>query len=110
MLIEIRTNFDITETGVKVIKSIDDIDRRNSQMNFDTILQTIGLRTQPENISTPRFSKGYWTFTFTTEREAVWLKDDDELALLREDLIDTPVIKDGKTILLNKTMTRIRKL
>lgn len=54
------TLFDITQTGVmnRSRPSEGDIEnwvhRRNTQCNFDTVLQVISLRSQPEVISIPR--------------------------------------------------------
>lgn len=53
------TLFDITQTGVmnRSKPNVDDIEewihRRNTQCNFDTLLQVISLRSQPEVIKFP---------------------------------------------------------
>lgn len=57
--IRCHTLFDITQTGVlnrskPTSEEVDDwIERRNTQCNFDTILQVISLRSQPEVCKTP---------------------------------------------------------
>jgi len=51
------TLFDITQTGVmnrsKPTEVDDWINKRNTQCNFDTILQVISMRSQPEVIKLP---------------------------------------------------------
>jgi hypothetical protein len=45
------TTVDITQTNVKIKSNIDDWSlQRNQQRNLDTIIQTLGLRSQPINI------------------------------------------------------------
>jgi hypothetical protein len=58
------TLFDITQTGVinrGKPGTDEDIDawlvKRNTQCNFDTILQVISLRSQPEDISKPKIKR-----------------------------------------------------
>ena len=57
--IRCHTLFDITQTGVlnRSKPSEDDVEgwikRRNTQCNFDTVLQVISLRSQPEVIRLP---------------------------------------------------------
>ena len=59
--IECYTLFDITQTGVlNRSRPVDgqDLDqwvhKRNTQANFDTLLQIISLRSQPEIVSSPK--------------------------------------------------------
>ena len=59
-LIRIMTTVDITPTGVR--RKSDDPDwllKRNQQRNHDTLLQVIGLRTQPLDV-TCDITLGYW--------------------------------------------------
>ena len=45
------TTVDITQTNVKIKSNIDDWGlQRNQQRNLDTVIQTLGLRSQPVNI------------------------------------------------------------
>lgn len=45
------TTVDITQTNVRIKTQVDDWNlQRNQQRNLDTIIQTIGLRSQPNNI------------------------------------------------------------
>jgi len=50
------TTVDITQTNVRIKSNIDDWNlQRNQQRNLDTLIQTIGLRSQPINISVDHF-------------------------------------------------------
>jgi hypothetical protein len=57
--IRCHTLFDITQTGVlnrakPIEEDIGDwVNRRNTQCNFDTVLQVISLRSQPEVVRVP---------------------------------------------------------
>ncbi len=51
------TTVDITRTNVRIKTDIQDWSlQRNQQRNFDTLIQTLGLRSQPLNISVKQFS------------------------------------------------------
>jgi hypothetical protein len=88
--------------------------KRNKQCNFDTVLQVISLRSQPENISDPvkfsvEFSKqdyfGFlyegeenqigWTFDFTIAHKDVFANETGELGELFIDCDNVPMIKTG---------------
>jgi hypothetical protein len=102
------TLVDITATGV--IRSQDpDYAERNQQRNWETLLQCIGLRTQPQNIQEPvtstvedisvaEFGDFYtgtqkiWTWSWTVEREGVYDLDNAPLAGLLQDLEQVPII------------------
>jgi hypothetical protein len=50
------TTVDITQTNVKIKSNIDDWGlQRNQQRNLDTVVQTLGLRSQPINIHVTQF-------------------------------------------------------
>ena len=52
------TTVDITQTNVRIKSNIDDWSlQRNQQRNLDTIIQTLGLRSQPINVRVTQFSK-----------------------------------------------------
>lgn len=107
------TLFDITQTGVpnrsKPPEGIDYkewVYKRNTQINFDTILQAISLRSQPENISTPKlievnddyFNIGKttcWMFHFEIRTVSVFSNGNDELAYLKDDVKDVPMLICG---------------
>lgn len=114
------TLFDITQTGVlnraKPDVDIEDVKswvyRRNTQCNFDTILQVISLRGQPEVISSPKMieikldksckfgdllqdSNSYscWTFEFEVQHSSVFEDGVEELGALYRDCQGVPMIK-----------------
>lgn len=117
------TLFDITHTGVlNRSKPSEDQDpkiwikKRNTQMNFDTILQVISLRSQPEIASLPervdiRFDEfenfGFlfeqtenetypcWKFTFHIQHQSVFDDGKNELGALYNDCDGVPMILCG---------------
>ena len=113
------TMFDITKTGVftraKPELGTDQLEwlkNRNTQANFDTILQIINLRSQPENISNPKKNKlsisevkyfgynykkiqSYWTFTFEIAHHSVFDDGINELGSLYNDCNGVPMILCG---------------
>lgn len=119
-LITCYTLFDITQTGVLNRHRPTDQDnkewiyKRNTQCNFDTILQSINLRSQPEIARIPKkmsikFSEfnnfGYlyedeeevncWSFDFTVSHGSVFNDGISELGALYTDCQDVPMIKCG---------------
>lgn len=118
------TLFDITVTGITNRRNVPVTDtakqaewerKRNTQCNFDTILQIISLRSQPENITdsikTPiRFSEfnkfGFlfdstendvncWNFEFTVNFKSVFDDGISELGSLYNDCDSVPMILVG---------------
>ena len=107
------TLFDITQTGVpnrsKPPEGMDYkewVYKRNTQINFDTIIHAISLRSQPENISTPKLVEivdGYfktekticWMFNFEIRTVSVFSDGNDELAYLKDDVKDVPMLICG---------------
>jgi len=115
------TLFDITKTGVSTRRIPSNIPEekivewetnRNSQCNFDTILQVISLRTQPEEISEPvkhivdfkdeKFGflfeqeepQTMWVFDFTINYQFVYSDGISELGYLYQDCNGVPMIKN----------------
>jgi hypothetical protein len=107
------TLFDITRTGVlNRARPGDDIEnitdwyhKRNTQCNFDTILQVISLRAQPENITEPKFVTIYdykfgseynisqcWTFDFEVQHDSVFENGIIDLGYLYTDCENVPMI------------------
>lgn len=97
--------YDITPT--RVIRVGNDITpekirQRNQQRNWETILQLIGLRTQPFNIKVPVLIDGkntpfpeaasVWFFTFDIEHSSQWLVDNDPFWVLKVDCENTPML------------------
>jgi hypothetical protein len=113
------TLFDITQTGiVNRSRPADDEDldnwlsKRNTQCNFDTILQVVSLRSQPEDISIPKVKQlnlnefdnfGFlledeelincWSFNFTIHHPSVFYDGITELGYLYSDCDQVPMIK-----------------
>lgn len=117
------TLFDITQTGI-VNRSKLNMDgdpdlwlhNRNTQCNFDTIVQAVSLRSQPENITTPIFKKikfdefenfGFlledseqvicWTFDFEIQHPSVFNDGTSDLGALYSDCDHVPMIKTKNT-------------
>lgn len=99
---------DITATGVIRDQTATTM-ARNQQRNWETLLQCIGLRTQPHNIqasdtvetanlSQYEFGSLYtgehriWTWTWTTERESVYDLPNVPIGGLLQDLEQVPII------------------
>lgn len=115
------TLFDIARTNVinRTRPSVDDnlnewLYKRNTQCNFDTILQVISLRSQPEVSMYPtrsyiRFDEvtdfGFlfeqddeekcpcWSFNFSVQHHSVFSDGIDELGALYRDCDNVPMIK-----------------
>lgn len=99
------TTVDITRTNVRIKSNIEDWSlQRNQQRNFDTLLQTLGLRSQPLNISVKHFYNrpdvyglgknlpemaNIWEMEFDIEHKEAFGKN-CEIAL--EDLNYVPII------------------
>lgn len=115
------TLFDITYTGV-LNRSKPPVDtnaqvwlkQRNTQCNFDTILQAISLRSQPEIVSLPvlrlitfkdfnKFGNEFidigeypsWGFEFEVQHTSVFEDNNHELGALYTDCHGIPMIKIG---------------
>jgi hypothetical protein len=97
---------DITPTGVIRTNDNNAIDR-NQQRNWETVLQCMGLRTQPQNIQDPvstlanleslEFGDFYtgeqkiWTWTWTVESTGVY-DTDKPLGGLLQDFEQVPIV------------------
>jgi hypothetical protein len=117
------TLFDITPTGVmnRQKPSPDEdmekwLHKRNTQCNFDTVIQAVSLRSQPENITSPKKTQiqfddfedfGFlfeqidkekyncWNFEFTIQHLSVFDDGISELGALYSDCDRVPMIKCG---------------
>ena len=98
---QIVTLVDITRTNPT--RSETDQHLLSQQANFNTLLQSIGLRSNVEWAVDPVESLGslpyplegkanYWTWTFEVERDQVFTKDGNPVGLLLDDLHGVPVI------------------
>jgi hypothetical protein len=102
------TLVDITATGVIRSQDLDNAER-NQQRNWETLLQCIGLRTQPQNIQEPTVStvedigiaefgdfytgtQKIWTWSWTVEREGVYDLANAPLAGLLQDIEQVPIV------------------
>lgn len=102
------TLVDITATGVVRHTNETELER-NQQRNWETVLQVIGLRAQPQLIEGPivkefevdqysGFGEIYygkhkvWIFCFGVEYEDVFLHDSDPVGGLDKDFAQVPVI------------------
>jgi hypothetical protein len=111
MKILCRTLFDCSQTGVTgsfkpshvpftdqtgaEIADIHDWNRsRNQQRNFETIVQIISLRGQPNNISNPECINGSWQFTFEIDTPGVYSTTGDlqNLDALKNECMGIPMI------------------
>lgn len=99
----ITTLVDITRSQAS--RSETDRIKVGQQSNFNTFLQTIGLRANIEWHQDPEKHKGrlpepfegkasYWVWEFDVERDDVYLKGNDPTGHLKEDLQAVPVIND----------------
>lgn len=113
------TLYDITQTGVLNRQRPTSLDtdwahKRNTQSNFDTVLQAISLRSQPDILRNPKkikisFDKfknfGFlyedeneincWTFDFSVHHSSVFNDGITELGALYSDCQNVPMIKCG---------------
>lgn len=98
---KIITLVDITRTGIH--RAEDDALKRNQQSNFNSLIQCIGLRSNIEWNSDPKKINGslplpfegkavHWIWEFDVEREDVFLKDNNSVGLLIDDLHGVPII------------------
>jgi len=103
------TLVDITATGVIRSTDPDDI-RRNQQRNWETVLQCIGLRTQPLHIQEPtiyediemartRFGEFYnmrpqtvWSWSWAVEKHGIYDLPNQPMGGLLQDLEQVPII------------------
>lgn len=94
---------DITRNGSS--RSETDPIKIGQQSNFNTLIQTIGLRANIEWHFDPKKSNGrlpepldgaatYWIWEFVTERDKIFQKNSDPVGLLVEDLDGVPVVRN----------------
>jgi hypothetical protein len=70
------TTVDVTQTNVRIKADVDDWSlQRNQQRNLDTLIQTLGLRSQPVNIDVRVFEghpAAHWLGKNLTEWSKIW--------------------------------------
>jgi len=105
MRYKLYTTVDITNTGQHRVESGAEAERWKEQ-NFQTVLQTIGIRANISSFSKPEMIEmagnlvGFntdkiihvWRFDFETEREFLFDVDNDPVEGLREDFEMVPYI------------------
>ena len=100
---QIITLVDITQTNPH--RSETDQHLLSQQANFNSLIQAIGLRSNVLWVHSPKERNGalprdidgkavYWTWTFDVERDDVFLRDGNSVALLIDDLYGVPVISN----------------
>jgi hypothetical protein len=97
----ITTLIDITRSNPN--RSETETLKLNQQANFNSLIQAIGLRANVEWNNDPQSVNGrlpapligksrYWTWEFDVERDEVFERDGDPVALLVDDLNGVPII------------------
>jgi hypothetical protein len=100
---KITTLVDITKSNAN--RSETDRIKLGQQANFNSLLQTIGLRSNVSWASDPKSQIGIlpdpfqgkaacWQWEIDCERDDVFLKDGDPVGLLKDDLHGVPVVND----------------
>lgn len=106
-----KTLFDCSATGItghfrvsqvpfkdrigQEIRGIEEWNRsRNQQRNYETLIQLISLRSQPENITIPHQRADTWQFEFDVAAEGVFgtSNDPDPYSALYQDCIGVPMV------------------
>ena len=98
---QIITLVDITRSGAS--RSETNKIKIGQQANFNSLIQTIGIRSNIDWVKDPIKETGrlpvgtqgkatYWSWEFTTERADVFKDGDDKVILLLNDLHGVPVI------------------
>ena len=103
------TLVDITATGVTRADDAHQNKKRNQQRNYETLVQTIGLRGQPVYLETPKIlrnqdltkylfgadhqgSHTVWKLVFGAEHAGVYTLNDENTGLLAADINHVPVV------------------
>jgi len=84
----------VDKVGQQVATQSDWHRSRNQQRNWETLMQIIGLRTQPQEVTRPERKDNKWYFEFVAEATGVYsLTDsDDPLAGLKQDGNGVPMV------------------
>jgi hypothetical protein len=89
--IKIKTNIDITNTGVRRPEPGKD-KQVNQCRNYTTFLQVLGLRSIYNVETAPEKDGEFWTFVVDTDRDDVYSDGTDPVGLLKQDLDKVPII------------------
>ncbi len=84
----------VDQAGQQVLNQADWHRSRNQQRNWETLMQIVGLRTQPQNITKPEHKSKEWLFEFVAESEGVYSStgNDDPLSGLKQDCVGVPMV------------------
>jgi hypothetical protein len=89
--IQIKTKIDITNTDVRHADQGSE-QQLNQYRNYTTFLQVIGIRSIFSITQRPVEKDGVWIMEIETDRDNVFVKDQDPIGLLKEDLDKVPII------------------
>jgi hypothetical protein len=89
--IQIKTKIDITNTDVRHADQGSE-QQLNQYRNYTTFLQVIGIRSIFSITQHPIEKDGVWIMEIETDRDNVFVKDQDPIGLLKEDLDKVPII------------------
>lgn len=109
MKVQVCTLFDITATGVtghykssripfkdsagnQIVDEPSWNRSRNQQRNWETITQLLQLRSQIFELSTPELHNDRWHFEFAVEIDQLYLFNNDEFGILKQDCSGVPMI------------------
>ncbi len=67
---------------------------KGQQDNFNTLIQTIGLRTNVDWDTDPILLNDKWHWTFFVEQPDIFLLDGNPVGLLQNDLHNVPIISN----------------
>ena len=98
---KVVTLIDITRSGA--IRTETNSLKIGQQANFNSLLQAIGMRSNVDWTADPKMNDGrlpdkiggkanHWTWVFYCERDDVFLKDEDPVGLLKDDLHGVPIV------------------
>ena len=84
----------VDRIGQQITNQLEWNHSRNRQRNWETLLQIIGLRTQPQDLTIPVCDNGVWEFEFKSESEGVFsvYGNPDPLAGLKQDFDGVPMM------------------
>jgi hypothetical protein len=89
---KIITTIDITRSDA--VRNSDDKIALGQQSNFDTLIQTIGLRANVQWKHDPIKIGNRWLWSFQVEHADVFLLGKNPVGLLEEDLHNVPVVSN----------------
>jgi len=107
--IQCRTLFDITRTDVRhqfnaaqlpfhdaaghlITNHREWMLARNQQRNWETVIQILSLRTQPQDMTLPERLDDWWQFEFAIEDPSAVALGDRPLGLLEQDAAMVPML------------------